>query len=69
MVAETALRWDVIKHSGSEESLEPWKKNIDELGGYMRDPGRIDGMKKELDAVLVKFVVCLHILFTTIHVR
>ncbi len=34
MVAETALRWDAIKHSGPEGSLEGWKKNIDELGGY-----------------------------------
>jgi len=78
MVGETALRWEVLSHSGPEESLEPWKKNIDELGrlltevsdsvkkradrssvrnalSYMRDPGKIDGMKKKLDAVLVKF--------------
>ena len=33
VVAETALRWDAINHSGPEESLEPWKKNIGELGG------------------------------------
>ncbi len=31
MVGETALRWEVISHSGPEESLEQWKKNIDEL--------------------------------------
>ncbi len=31
MVGETALRWEVISHSGPEESLERWKKNIDEL--------------------------------------
>ncbi len=36
---------------------------------YMRDPRKIDGMKKELDAILVKFAVCLHISFTTIYVR
>ena len=35
---------------------------------YMRDPGKIDGMKKKLDAVLVKFQVCPHSSFTTIHV-
>ncbi len=33
MVGETALRWEVLSHSGSEESLEGWNKNIDELGG------------------------------------
>ena len=32
MVGETALRWEVISHSGPEESLERWKKNIEELG-------------------------------------
>ena len=36
---------------------------------YMLDPGRIDGMKKKLDAVLTKFQVCLYIPFTTIHIR
>ena len=35
----------------------------------MQDPGKIDGMKKKLDAVLVKFQVCSCISFTTIHVR
>ncbi len=33
MVGETALRWEVLSHSGSEESLERWKKNIEELHG------------------------------------
>ncbi len=32
MVGETALRWEVLSHSGPEESLESWKKNIGELG-------------------------------------
>src|SRR5258708_12386595 len=32
MVGKTALRWEVLSHSGSEELLEPWKKNIDKLG-------------------------------------
>ena len=32
MVGETALRWEVLSHSGPEESLEPWKKSIGELG-------------------------------------
>ena len=36
---------------------------------YMRDPGRIDGMKKKLDAVLSKFQVCSYTPITTIHVR
>ncbi len=31
MVGEIALRWEVISHSGSEEPLEQWKKNIEEL--------------------------------------
>src|SRR5258708_24039374 len=31
MVGETALQWEVVSHSGSEESLEHWKKNIEEL--------------------------------------
>ncbi len=31
MVGETALRWEVISHSDPEESLEGWKKNIEEL--------------------------------------
>ena len=31
MVGETALRWEVISHSGPEESVERWKKNIEEL--------------------------------------
>ena len=35
MVGEIALRWDVIKHSGPEESLKPWQKNIDELSGWI----------------------------------
>ena len=37
----------------------------------MQDLGKIDGMKKKLDAVLVKFQVCLCISFTTstIHIR
>ncbi len=32
MVGKTALRWEVLSHSGPEELLEPWKKNIDKLG-------------------------------------
>ncbi len=35
MVGKTALQWEVLSHSGPEESLEPWKKNIDELGRCM----------------------------------
>ena len=35
MVGEIALRWEVISHSGSEESLERWKKNIEELHRYI----------------------------------
>ncbi len=31
MVGETALRWEVLSHSGPEESLEGWKKSIEEL--------------------------------------
>ena len=31
MVGETALRWEVINHSGPEESVEQWKENIEEL--------------------------------------
>ena len=31
MIGETALRWEVLNHSGSGESLERWKKNIEEL--------------------------------------
>ncbi len=34
----------------------------------MQDPGKIDGMKKKLDAILVKFQVCSHISFTMIHI-
>ena len=31
MVGEIALRWEIHSHSGSEESLGQWKRNIKEL--------------------------------------
>ena len=31
MVGEVVLRWEVLNRSSSEESMEPWKKNIGEL--------------------------------------
>ncbi len=31
MVGEAALRWEVLRHSGPEESLELWKKNLEGL--------------------------------------
>ncbi len=31
MVGEIALQWDLISHSGPEQSLERWRKNIKEL--------------------------------------
>jgi len=36
---------------------------------YMWDLGKIEGMKKKLDAILVKFQVCSCISFTMIHVH
>ncbi len=44
------------------------RSSVRNVLSYVRDPGKIDGMKKKLDAVLAKFQVCSHIPFTTIPV-
>ncbi len=36
---------------------------------YMRDPGRINGMRKKLDAIPSKFQVCSYIPFTMVLVH
>ena len=35
MVGEVVLRWEALNRSSSEEYLEPWRKNIEELHGFV----------------------------------
>ena len=35
MVGEVALRWEALSRSSSEESLGPWKKNIEDLRRFV----------------------------------